>query len=94
MGHIITFNTNRLYTEKGQRSAARVVGHTEQGDALVALLDIDRGIDGTYVTMCVAHPTADHILAAYDYDFRAGYDAQVPYHSPVWGELRTAASAL
>jgi hypothetical protein len=88
----IVFNTGRLYTDKGQRIAARVVRHTDEGDAVIAMVDIDRHIEGTYTTMCVDKPTSKDILNAYDFDMRA--KEGVAYDSPVWEELRAAARAL
>lgn len=89
----IVFNTKRLYSEKGQRIAARVVRHTDEGDAIIALVDIDRNVEDTYITLCAAQPDQRDVLNAYDFDMRPKEGA-VAYDSPVWEELRAAAQAI
>lgn len=89
----IVFNTGRLYSDKGQRIAARVVRHTDEGDAIIALVDIDRHIEDTYITPCIDKPDQRDVLNAYDFDLRPKEGA-VEYGSPVWDELRAAAQAL
>lgn len=90
----IVFNSGRPYTDKGQRIAARVVRHNSSRDAVIAMVDIDRNIEGTYVTVCAEKPTARDVLSAYDHNMRLYWDDEVPHNSPVWEELRAAARDL
>ena len=62
---VLTFNTGRLYTEKGQRiAAARLDAET------VAMYDVDRGIDFllSIPEFSPGEPLrADDVMRAYDY---------------------------
>lgn len=90
----IVFNSGRPYTDKGQRIAARVVRLNSSRDAVIAMVDIDRNIEGTYVCICTDKPTARDVLSAYDNNMRLYWDDEVPQNSPAWEELRAAARAL
>jgi hypothetical protein len=61
MTHTISFNTGRLYTEQGQRIAARqlATGH-------IIMMDIDRGID--YLLPDYVEFNRSDIMGAYDYN--------------------------
>ena len=59
MTHTIAFNTGRLYTEQGQRIAARrlTTGH-------IIMMDIDRGID--YLLPAYVELNKRDVMSAYD----------------------------
>lgn len=61
MSNIITFNTRRGYTDKGQRIAAEKLA-----DGRVLFVDVDRGI--RYVTSAPCELTQAAIMRAYDYN--------------------------
>ena len=94
----IIFNTGRAYTDRGQRIAARVVGHDANGDAVVAVVDVDRGIRGVYITLLTAQPTRHDVMGAYDSDYTAGLELRdaldIAYGDPIFTELATAAHSI
>jgi hypothetical protein len=63
---IITWNTGRLYSDKGQRIAA-----TQLNDGRVMFVDIDRGLE--YVTAKPCELGQSAVMACYDYN-------QTDYH--------------
>jgi hypothetical protein len=80
---VITWNTNRQYTPKGQRIAARV-----NEDLTVAFCDVDRGLDGVTKEPMLFHdyPVNVHVMDCYD---RGAYT-----ETSTDPELRQAALAI
>lgn len=94
----IIFNTKRYYTQYGQRIAARVIGHDEFGDAVIAMADVDRNITGAYITRLTATPTPGDVLRAYDSDDRASFELRESLGAlscdPVYAELEALARVI
>jgi hypothetical protein len=103
--NIVTFNTGRMYSDKGQRIACALLA-----DGRVMFADVDRNIGGT--TQGAISPgqrdlqTADSlerfVMTAYDFgaiSYGTWQPAGQPHHDQaalerLMGELETAARAL
>jgi hypothetical protein len=87
--HTISFNTHRLYTDKGQRIAAKRIGER------VIFVDIDRGLE--YVTTGACELTPRAIMRAYDHDETESVYFVIPdswVRESVLDELRTIAAKI
>lgn len=93
MKHIITFNTGRQYSDKGQRVAC-----ARMEDGRVMFADVDRNIDG--ITQERTSSISDRVLQAFvmqEYDhgrITYGTNPRVPEEGELMQELIKAAKAL